>query len=135
MFCINGSVKADGNKYHNRFLFDTGYQRALLLDSVLMQQQNFPKDLPVIKTTRLTNGEGRVFVTNIVNVERLDLGGAKAKDVPTQLLTTDNPARFPCHFLGNELLMRFNTILDFQENCVYLKANSRMDAEYVDAKQ
>ena len=133
LFCINGKLIVKGKKYKNRFLFDTGYQRALLLDSILMEEQNFPKDLTVIKTNTLRNGAGQVFYTKIVNADELSFGSFALSDVPTQLLNTANPARFKTHILGNEFLKRFNTFLDFQNNCVYLKPNELVGLPYIDA--
>ena len=134
LFCVEGKLMVQGKKYKNRFLFDTGYQRGILLDSILMQEQHFPKDLPVIKSTTLRNGEGKVFHTKIVNCEQLHLGKSKAMNIPTQLLNTANPAQFKTHILGNELLKRFNVIYDFAEGYVYLQANQLAGMAYVDGK-
>jgi hypothetical protein len=133
LFCIQGDLKVNGKVYRNRFMFDSGYQRALLLDSVLMLEQQFPKDLKVIKTNKLKNGQGKIFVTKIINSDQLTLGTCVLDNIPTQLLNTANPARFKTHILGNELLKRFNTILDFQGNKVYLKPNDWINAPYTDA--
>jgi hypothetical protein len=133
LFCIQGDLKVNNKVYNNRFLFDSGYQRALLLDSVLMREQRFPKDLKVIKTNKLTNGQGKVFITKIINSDQLTFGTCSLNNIPTQLLNTANPARFKTHILGNELLKRFNTILDFQGNKVYLKPNSLINLPYTDA--
>lgn len=46
---INGEIIIKNNKYKGPFLVDLGYQKALLLDSLLMAEQKFPKDLPIIK--------------------------------------------------------------------------------------
>lgn len=134
LFCISGKLKVKGKKYTNRFLFDNGYQRAMLLDSVLMEEQHFPKDqLRVIKTNSLRNGRGDVFITRIINSDALTLGKYTLADIPTQLLNTANPAGFKTHILGNELLKRFNTFLDFQHGRVYLKPNGLAHEPYVDA--
>jgi len=133
IFCVKGKLKANGKRFKNRFLFDTGYQRAIVLDSVLMEEQNFPKEMPAIKTTKLKNGQGTVFVTRIVNGDKMKLGKYSLNDVPLQLLSVPNPARFKTNILGNELLKRFNTILDFQNNYVYLKPNNLMTLPYIDA--
>ncbi len=133
LFCIEGKLKAKGRTFKNRFLFDTGYQRAILLDSVLVQEQAFPKDLPLLKLTELRNGQGKVFRTKIVNADAMKLGKYSLSNIPTQLLDTQNPARFKTNIFGNEFLKRFNTILDFQNNYIYLKPNSLASIPYIDA--
>ena len=135
LFCIKGKLVVKGKAYSNRFLFDSGYQRAMLLDSILMKEQNFPRDLPIIKTSNLRNSVGKIFQTKIINNEKIILGGCMAFNIPAQLLNTANPAQFKTHILGNELLKRFNTILDFQNNYVYLKPNSLTNITYVDASK
>lgn len=132
----NLAIQADlifGNrKFSSPFLLNSGYQRALLLDSVIRFEQNFPSDLEILKSTSLVNGNGDVFNTLIVNTNEIQLKNLKLTDVPAQLLDTDNPSGLKVHILGNELLKRFNTIYDFQKNRVYIKPNSLKDLEYID---
>jgi hypothetical protein len=134
LFCIQAELQIANMKYPNRFLFDNGYQRTIMLDTALMKEQQFPQDLPVIKKTVMRNSEGQEFPIITVNIGRLNLGKQGLYNVPAQLLTTGNPAPFKTHFLGNEVLKRFNTLLDFQNNYVYLKPNSLFDVAYKDAK-
>ncbi len=130
---IAGDLFINGKKFKSTFLVDSGYQRSILLDSILMQEQNFPKDLTVIKTNTLRNGQGKVFITKIIKSDRLTIGDFSLPDIPTQLLSTANPAGTNTHFLGNEVLKRFNTIFDFQHHCIYLKPNGLTHLPYVDA--
>jgi len=133
LFCIQSSIRVGENTYPNRYLFDSGFQRAVVLDRDLRAQSNFPDDLPVIKESKLKNSEGTEFVNRVVEVDQICFAEACANNVPVQLFATPNPARFETHILGNELLKRFNTILDFQNDYVYMKANSLIDLPYKDA--
>ena len=134
LFCIHGDLQIKDRKYKDRFLFDNGYQRTIMLDTVLMNEQNYPKDLEVIKKVIMRNGQGKEIPVITVNNERLNLGKLKLLNIPVQLMATANPASFKTHILGNEVLKRFNTILDFQHNLVYLKPNGLADLAYTDAK-
>lgn len=133
LFCIQASLHVAGQSFPNRYLFDTGFQRALVLDKELCEKENFPTDLPVIKESKLKNSTGDVFVNKVVNSDQFCFEKLCANNVPAQLIVTPNPARFETNILGNELLKRFNTIFDFKEGYVYLKANSLMDLPYADA--
>ncbi|MEM6347536.1 MAG: hypothetical protein AAF927_26855 [Bacteroidota bacterium] len=133
LFCIRGSIKIGGVEYANRYLFDSGFQRAVILDKDLRQKSNFPDTLPVIKESRLRNAAGTEFVNRVVEIDKLCFENHCLTQVPVQLLSTPNPARFETHILGNELLKRFNTVLDFQNGYVYLKPNSLMNLAYKDA--
>jgi hypothetical protein len=134
LFCIPGNLQLKNTTYNSRFLFDNGYERTIMLDSLLMQQQHYPTDLKVIKEAIMKDGQGRQIPVITVNNERLNLGKQALLNIPVQLVTTSNPAWTKTHILGNEVLKRFNTLLDFQNNYVYLKPNSLFDAAYNDAK-
>lgn len=133
LFYIQGALEIKNITYKNRFLFDNGYQRTIMLDEQLMKEQNFPKDsLTIIKKVIMRNGQGKEFPVLTVNNEKLNLGKFTLKNIPVQLLTTSNPARVKTHILGNEVLKRYNTILDFQKNIVYLVPNSLYDLGYTE---
>ena len=133
LFCIQGSAIVDGKTFTNRYLFDTGFQRAVVLDKDLRKEGNFPTDLKVIKESKLKNSEGTLFVNQVIIANQFCFNGACANNVPAQLFNAPNPARFKTHILGGELLKRFNTIMDFQNNKIYLKPNSLMSLPYADA--
>lgn len=134
LFCIQGILQMKSKKYKSRFLFDNGYQRTIMLDTSIMNEQHYPKDLQVIKKVIMKNGQGKEIPVITVNNEKLILGKEELLNIPVQLMTMSNPARFTTHILGNEVLKRFNTILDFQNNFVYLKLNNLVDLPYKDAK-
>lgn len=133
LFCINGSVQIGDHGYSNRYLFDLGFQRAVIMDKNLRQKSNFPNHLPVIKESKLRNSAGTEFVNQVVEVDKICFGTSCANQVPVQLFSAPNPARFETHILGGELLKRFNTVLDFQNASVYMKPNSLMGLPYKDA--
>ena len=132
LFCINGTIQIGDRNFSNRYLFDLGFQRAVVLDENLRQKSNFPDSLPVIKESILKNSAGKEFVNKVVIVEMLCIDKSCASKVPVQLLSTPNPARFETHILGGELLKRFNTILDFKNGFIYMKPNSLMTLPYKD---
>ena len=103
------------------------------MDRELRIEHDFPVDLPVLKESSLRNSEGTEFINKVVSVDNICFQQQCATNLPVQLLSTPNPARFKTHILGNELLKRFNTYLDFQNHLVYLKANSLINDIYQDA--
>jgi hypothetical protein len=134
LFYIQGDLQIKDQHYISRFLFDDGYQRTAMLDTTLMSEQHYPKNLRVIKKVIMKNGMGKEIPIVTVNNERLNLDKITLVNVPVQLMTGANPTRFKTHILGSEVLKRFNTILDFQNNYVYLKPNSLMNMPYADAE-
>ncbi len=132
LFCVQGQLRIGDAQYTNRYLFDTGFQRSIILDKDLREKNAFPNDLPVIKESKLRNGAGKVFVNKVVLADDICFDDVCLSDVPVQLLSTPNPARFETHILGNELLKRYNTILDFKDHHVYLKQNGLVGEPYSD---
>ncbi len=130
--CFHGKIHGEGFESEGRFLFDTGYQKALLLDSNIQKEEAFVQSLELLSESELRNGAGDVFLTRIVKLPGLSLGDADMSDIPTQLFTAPNPAGFETHILGNELLKRFNTIVDLRNMMIYLKKSSRFDVAYSD---
>lgn len=136
LFCIYGELQIKNNRYASRFLFDNGYQRTIMLDDDLMKEQDYPKDsLEVIKKVIMKNGQGKEIPVLTVNNEKLNLGKYTLTNIPVQLLATGNPAGFKTHILGNEVLKRFNVILNFQKNIIYLKSNGLYDMPYTEQKK
>jgi hypothetical protein len=131
VFCIDAVLQVKNKKYKGRFLFDNGYQRTIMLDTLMMKEQHFPNDLKVIKRVIMKNGQGMDIPVITVNNEKFTIGKESFLNIPVQLMATTNPARFKTHILGNEVLKRFNTVLDFQSNLVYLKPNKLIGLPYV----
>lgn len=45
LFCVEGYLQIKNRRHKNWFLFDNGYQRTIMLDTTLMNEQNYPRDL------------------------------------------------------------------------------------------
>lgn len=132
VLCILGELRIENKAYKGRFLIDTGYQKTVLLDSIVLKEQNFPKNLKLIKVNELRNGAGDLFITQVVELPSLIIGNQMIEKLPAQLLNTSNPAGFKTHILGNEILKRFNTILDFKNMAIYFQKNSLYNVPYDD---
>jgi hypothetical protein len=88
--------------------------------------------LKLIKVNELRNGAGDLFITKVVELPSLIIGKQMIKKIPAQLLNTSNPAGFKTHILGNEILKRFNTILDFKNMAIYFQKNNLYNIPYDD---
>lgn len=134
LFTIVAELQIKDRKFKGPFLFDNGYQRTAMLDTTLIREQAYPQDLPVIKKVIMKNGQGEEVPVITVDNEQMNLGKHKLRHIPAQLMTMANPAGFKTHILGNEILKRFNTLLDFQDNVVYLVPNHLYNQPYADAQ-
>lgn len=121
----------------NVFLFDTGYQRTAMLDDDLLTEGKFPAEkMETIKKVIMKGAQGNEIPVITSNLEVLKIGKYELKNVPVQQTTTNKPLKdINVHILGNEVLKRFNTFLDFQNNVVYLKPNHLFNDKYIDQKK
>jgi hypothetical protein len=128
--CIKGVLEVKNKQYTGDFILDTGSDKALILDSLWAVSQHFPTDLPVVKTVKFKDPRGVVYENKQVNLPLLKVSDFPLPDVPTTLLGGKNPTGFSINLMGNDALKRFNTIIDFQNDYIYLKPNKFKDMAY-----
>ena len=131
--CIEATLKVKKKKYKGYFLLDTGSDKAMILDSFWLKQQDFPTDLTLLKTAKFSDPRGKIYETKTVVCPELTLNKLPLPNIPTSLLNGPNPTGFSINFLGNDVLMRFNTIIDLKHDCIYLKPNGLTRLVYKDA--
>jgi hypothetical protein len=102
----------------------------MLLDSNWVYKQHFATTMPLIKTTVLSDPRGNKFETKVVRCPKVMLENQALMNVPVSLLGSKNPVGFEMNYLGNDLLKRFNTILDLRTDCIYFKPNSLLNLPY-----
>ncbi|MBO0949402.1 hypothetical protein [Fibrella forsythiae] len=128
--CIDGTLTVANRPYTGKFLLDTGADKAMILDSTWMARQHVPTDLPLIKRSAVTDPRGVRYETRVVRMPGLTVNGFALTAIPATLLGSKRPLDFDINYLGNDLLKRFNTILDFRTDHIYLKPNSLINLPY-----
>lgn len=124
-FFTQTQIAQSGTTVKDWFLFDTGYQKTVMLDNDLLKQENFPTDkMEFIDKVIMHGTIGNEVPVITSKLESLTIGKYELKNVPAQVMTTSK-TQFGTniHILGSEVLKRFNTYLDFQDNTVYLIPN------------
>jgi hypothetical protein len=137
LFLVESEIKQYGVTNKDLFLFDSGYQRTVMLDNDLLKQGKFPTEkMEVLKKAIMKGAQGNEIPIITSNLKLLKIGKFKLKNIPVQQLTMSKPLKNKnIHILGNEVLKRFNIFLDFQNNVVYLKPNHLFDDKYIDQKK
>ncbi len=129
--CMKGNIRIGTHDYDGLFLMDTGSDQAMVLDSSWTAGYHFPKDsLKLIRSSTLKDPRGVSYETRIVLVPQVMLNGVVLEDVPAYMLSSRSPVGFEINYFGNDLLKRFNMILDFKHDAVYLKPNRLMTVAY-----
>ena len=128
--CMKGFFEIAHKKYPGNFLLDTGADQAVIADSGWAGKQHFADNLKLIRTSVLRDPRGVQSTTRIVVAPRLTIGNFELSNIPTAVLGGKNTVGFEVNYLGNDLLKRFNTILDFKNDNIYLKPNKLMGLPY-----
>ena len=129
--CVKGTFEIENKKYTGDFLLDTGSDQAILLDSGWAGRQNFPRNLKLIKLSSLSDPRGVKYDIKLVLSPLIKINNYALTNIPTYVLGgKKNPVGFEMNYLGNDLLKRFNMILDFKSDYLYLKPNKLMGLQY-----
>lgn len=62
------------------------------------------------------------------------IGDTLLPNLTAVLNKQENTTGYQTHFLGSDVLKRYNIIIDFQENILYLKPNKFFSDSYFDDK-
>lgn len=127
---VKGAMKKGIQQYSADFLMDTGSEQAIILDSAWAASANFASNLTLLRSIILHNPRGIKFETKVVLAPAFEISGLEITGIPTLILGTRNPAGFSINTLGNDVLKRFNVMMDFKNDCIYWKPNKLVDVKY-----
>lgn len=135
-FCISAVMEVNGKKYKNRYLFDSGFQKAVMLDTNILSDNGLNVgDFKLLKESKVFNSQNEEIPLKTVNLNKLHFGKYVLENIPAEINSYNKPAGFKTNFLGGEILKRFNMFIDFQKNVVYLKPNKLFCVEFVEPKK
>ncbi|HEX8460218.1 MAG TPA: aspartyl protease family protein, partial [Segetibacter sp.] len=130
------AVVADGSNCTSRFYFDTGAGLCLLMSA------DFERDSSIlIKGKRVINtqaeGLGGKKPMKLTTVKELKIGKYRFKNVPAHIFEDEyKVTSYPQlgGLIGNDLLRRFNLVINYPDGEIHLKPNSsfkeRFDYSY-----
>ncbi|WP_245623951.1 aspartyl protease family protein [Flavihumibacter petaseus] len=120
----NSRIK-DEETSNSRFFFDTGAGLALLLTDDFVEDSLIFSKKKKIFTTQAEGLGGKTYM-RLTTVKELRLGPYKFKNVPTYIFPDEyNVTNYPYlgGLIGNDLLRRFNVILNYERRDIYLMPN------------
>lgn len=126
---IQAVTVADGKTITNKFYFDTGAGLCFLLS------EDFEKDSVVLKKNKRmletqAEGLGGKRPMKLTVLKSVKVGPYKFRKVPTYVFNDEyNVTAYPSTggLLGNDLLRRFNVVLNYPEQSIHLKPNKAFD--------
>lgn len=126
---VNAFLKNGKSQHFNRYYFDTGAGMCLLLshqfvkDSAILSSRK--RQRKVIQTE--AQGLGGKMTMDITTIQEFKLGNYSFRNVPVYLFDdVTNVTAYPFlgGMVGNDLLRRFNLILNYGKKEIYLLPNS-----------
>ena len=131
--CIKGLITVNDKDYEGTFILDTGSEMTMILDSNWRVRNKFPTDLKLIKLTSFRDPRAVKYESKVVMTPKVTLHNFSLFNVPATLMGSKNPTNFEINLLGSDFLKRFNTIIDLQNDNIYLKPNSLFSLPFKEA--
>ncbi len=129
---LQNALVMDDHPINSRFIFDTGAGLCLLLS------QDFVEDSTVLRKGRKiyptqAEGLGGKKLMSLTVLKEVKLGPYKFKSVPVHIFDDEfNVTTYPIlgGIIGNDLLRRFNLILNYPEQTIYIKPNTHRNESF-----
>ncbi|BDS14920.1 retropepsin-like aspartic protease [Aureispira anguillae] len=127
---IEGTVVTGNQKATGWFGFDTGCSSSILLSQRFAHEHRFKPILPPISISTHLGSSGIAYQSNDYTLSKFKLGGFETYLIPISINQKDPEGVNNNDILGNLLLKRFNAILDFKNQVIYLKPNQLLHSSY-----
>ena len=114
------------DKFQNRFYFDTGAGLSFLLSEDYIRDSGIIKNKKKLPLVTQAEGLGGKMSMRLTTIKEVRLGPYKFKNVPTFLFDDDyNVTSYPFlgGLIGNDLLRRFNIILNYKKREIHIIPN------------
>ncbi len=114
------------DKFQNRFYFDTGAGLSFLLSEDYIRDSGILTNKKKLPLVTQAEGLGGKMTMRLTTIKEVRLGPYKFKNVPTFLFDDDyNVTSYPFlgGLIGNDLLRRFNVILNYKKREIHIIPN------------
>lgn len=128
---INLTLLNGGTAYTTEVVFDMGAKTSLFLTQMYLADNDLRATLK--KTgTRTSGGVGsRTIKSDYAIVPEVKIGNISLRDVPADLEVVSPDPIIHHNLLGMDIIKRFNAVIDYQNQKIYLKPNNLLHAKYV----
>ncbi len=130
---IKGNLNIGGVYISNQFMVHTGYGGTILLDDNFVSKNAISTQLKVISESQLKDAAGNIIKTKKALLSEFDIQGIKFFNIPVSFFE-GRLGNESTSVIGNELLKRFNIILDQKNATIYLKPNNNMTLPFASGK-
>ncbi len=107
----------------------------MIIDSAWAAKYNFADGLEIISKQTLHDPRGNSYETRTLVAPSITVNDNQINNPPALILPGKNPVGMKINYFGNDLLKRFNLIIDFQNDQVYLKPNGLFNTVFYNKTQ
>jgi predicted aspartyl protease len=127
---IKGMITVNGEKSKGWFEYDTGYNGSFKMSQIYASENGLNGVMKKVGNSVSTGSVGiKIKSTNHI-LPKLQLGKFEINNVQLTITEKDPEGIEHNDILGNNLLKRFNAIIDLKNFEIYLKPNSLFNLEY-----
>ncbi len=127
---IKGSIIIGNKEKSGWFEYDSGYSGSLSLSQKFASENGLNNAMKKIGTSTSSGSAGIQWKANDYILPKLQFGEFELNNVPLSIDEKDPEGIENNDILGNNLLKRFNAIIDLQNFEIYLKPNNLLNSEY-----
>ncbi len=127
---VEVKLKADGVEAKTLALFDTGSRWSLSLSKSDPFVKKFFDTLPSLGARRSAMASGHRVTSKVVEIPDVTLAGASLRNAQADLEDPGGEQGLPLNIIGNDLLKRFNVVIDYQKSEVHLAPNHLSGSPY-----
>lgn len=128
---IKGAISVNIKNHSGWFEYDTGGNGSFYLSQKFTQTNKLNFSNLELKGTAISSGsQGAKFKSNVYHLPKLKMGDLETYEIPIYVAEKDPENLEYKDILGNDLLKRFNAIIDFKNYEVYLKPNQLLHSNY-----
>ncbi len=129
---IETTFTLKGEEYTGKVLFDTGAALSLSVNTPFVKEYKL-SSIAEKKVIRKSENLGTTSTSESIAIESVELGGFTFKDL-TITLSDDSSGVSSYNgylgILGAKILQRFHVVLDYKNQNLYLKPNSKFDESF-----
>lgn len=120
---IKVKLIVDGIESENWFDFDTGSDGTLVIGQKFANAHLLTNSMKKIGTSKSVGSTGIEIIGNVVLLPKIKLGNYEMYQIPLSMQEQEVKNVEHNENIGNKILKRFNTIIDFKNNFIYIKPN------------
>lgn len=105
------------------FDFDTGNNGVMYLHDGMVSGENIDHLFGNLGEATIRNTDGNTVKTRKIILQKLYVGAYELTDIPVLMVQPNELKSLPFSNMGIELIKRFNIVMDYKNNVVYLKPN------------